>query len=1197
MQIFNMADVMKLEFFLAKSKFRSLEVGWKKIFAGFLIFHTAINIVYATGCSNDSECFQGSCVDSVCVCDPGWIGDDCSHCGGRVKLDSPAGNIIDSVETYREAHTCTWLIESEEPDSLIRLKFEHFETECCWDYLLIYDGDGMFSPMVAAYSGIVVPYEGETNVSNPEVTTTSGYAYLHFYSDAAYTMIGFNISYSVNTCPNNCSGNGDCQLNAECDCDPEWTGKACDIPVCSNSCGDNGHCEMLTLLCECVNGYKGYECEVPPTNGSWSVLPDQIRLGVASLAALVENDTILFVGGYPFSNQEQDYDFLMGYDINSKSSWAIIPVSVSKPEARYGHSVVLDRDRIIMYGGTVTEYSPSRIVSELWFFNITTESWEESKDNAGVRVAVDGHTAHLVDEKMIVLFGYSPMYGYSNIVQEFDTVTGQWSIVNTTGVNVNGAYAHSSVYDQDNRMIYVYGGYKAISRQSYFLSDELYTYTPDKKHWSILSPSGAHYVYLHSAVLIGGMMYVFGGNPHNETNGAAKCYSPELIVYDIRCDVWSRLPLENEIYTDLSRYGHSAVTHSGKMYVLSGYNGVMLQDIPIYTPGDCTKFIDEPSCIESSPGISCYWDSSESSCHTYTNVGPGVLHSMKECPLPSDNEQCNKNTDCNSCMLTFGCSWCGGDQDECSANCDADVNHDVCTGADFPCAKYYTCDSCKLQPDCHWNGAACRQRRDTDSDIICGPSCANMTDCSSCTNENCLWCSSAKRCVDSNSYVSSFPYGQCVSWHNRDSSCPGDDCSHFRTCDECHTDPSCGWCDDGSNTGLGTCMEGSYSQALGDICPAKQWYFIDCPACQCNGHSNCTNETICENCEDNTQGDQCQECSPGFYGDPTNGGNCSECFCNGHAEYCDNVSGQCTCTTKGIIGKECDRCDEDRKYYGDPTGNGTCYYDLLLNYQFTFNLTRADDKSITSINFKCIIDNSNRDIVFQLNADKNVVVMITFTSRSNPVETVLVDETPASRYRVVFSRKDFNFNSYENTTFYVYLSNFTVPFWFQISFSWRAIMMLDLLQFFVTFFSCFLSLLLIAAIIWKIKQKYDAYMRRRAHVVEMAQLASRPFATSCLEIEKEEAPADNSPAKPKRLASAISIEPCKGGKAAVLSLVIRLPSEEGGYAPVGYSGLTFGTAIVQVNAKKNTEGKDKGSIRQRKNQNQRAIPNGSNNCV
>ena len=44
------------------------------------------------------------------------------------------------------------------------------------------------------YSGLVIP-EKRANKSVPEVTAKSGSVFLHFYSDAAYNMSGFNVSY------------------------------------------------------------------------------------------------------------------------------------------------------------------------------------------------------------------------------------------------------------------------------------------------------------------------------------------------------------------------------------------------------------------------------------------------------------------------------------------------------------------------------------------------------------------------------------------------------------------------------------------------------------------------------------------------------------------------------------------------------------------------------------------------------------------------------------------------------------------------------------------------------------------------------------------------------------------------------------------------------------------------------------------
>ena len=44
----------------------------------------------------------------------------------------------------------------------------------------------------------------------PEVIARSGSAFLSFISDAAYSMVGFNISYSVNDCAYDCSDQGSC---------------------------------------------------------------------------------------------------------------------------------------------------------------------------------------------------------------------------------------------------------------------------------------------------------------------------------------------------------------------------------------------------------------------------------------------------------------------------------------------------------------------------------------------------------------------------------------------------------------------------------------------------------------------------------------------------------------------------------------------------------------------------------------------------------------------------------------------------------------------------------------------------------------------------------------------------------------------------------------------------------------------------
>ena len=163
----------------------------------------------------------------------------------------------------------------------------------------------------------------------------------------------------------------------------------------------------------------------------------------------------------------------------------------------------------------------------------------------------------------------------------------QWNVVSTSGALVQGSYGHSSVWDPLTKRIYVYGGYQSESSSTYGLTDAMYSFDPTQRVWR-MHPSSGSYRYLHSAIMSGGLMLVYGGNTHNETAisnvfkdlmfhifysrlflyfyivyfKGAKCYSSDFIAYDAICDSWYKLqqPSPSSVEGDLSRYGHLAAS-------------------------------------------------------------------------------------------------------------------------------------------------------------------------------------------------------------------------------------------------------------------------------------------------------------------------------------------------------------------------------------------------------------------------------------------------------------------------------------------------------------------------------------------------------------------------------------------------------------------------------------------------------------
>nr|CAI5862520.1 unnamed protein product [Callosobruchus analis] len=1009
-----MIEILQMFLFLFKSKYRR-KFYVKSLLCCATIF-SVLSIVKAK--CNETSCGNGVCRNDTCVCYDGWQGSQCQFCGGKVRLGTSTGTIHDGLGNYSLTSKCSWLIDA--PNSTITLHVEQFATECGWDHLYIFDGDSVDSPLLAVFSGLM--YEGAYRVRRvPEVVAQSGSALVHFFSDDAYNMSGFNITYRLDSCPTtvsglNCSGNGIC-IDGVCTCNGGWGGSACHLENCPNNCGaaeERGICEP-ERGCFCYGSYRGDDCSQLASDGYWETVTPQgfTPPGSASHGAVVWRDSMYVIAGESYGRGS----LLYVYDFNG-NVWETPHIVAESPSARYGHSTVLYGDKIFLYGGVAGNRGPT---SELWAFDVSAKTWENVTVKAAAcgmeggggsmcgPLKTVGHTATVVInninkkvDRMIVIFGHSPELGYLNTVQEYYFGTREWYITHTNGYPVKGGYGHTATYDPLTGKIYVYGGIVSESESAQYLSKNLYSYEPNERIWTLLSdaPSAR---FLHSSTFVtGGLMLVFGGNTHNDTSHSfgAKCYSSELLAYDVLCDTWSVLPVPKDLHADLARFGHSATIFEGNLYIYGGFDGQMLSDMLKYTPGECS-YPSETLCLNNKPGAKCVWDSKSSACsrvmgvhrdlvlkreESYINRCPKLNRSTATSTIIQNTKKCEEMEDCLSCVQTSsGCVWCGNSCSlkKCSTKFNSSNSNDLvpvtklahCPEDPTPvCRQLHTCKACTSQHFCRWRfeHAKCvphPQHSNVSAEAVepiqCQNVCSEYNSCLNCTQEECIWCQNEGRCVDKNAYTSSFPYGQCREWTTVQAKCrtrgsnENSQCGFYKTCAKCRDDPACGWCDDGSKTGLGSCMPGGYAgptlhtQSLpSSTCPQERWHFTTCPVCQCNGHANCVgNTSTCQPCTNLTTGSHCEYCLKGYYGNPVNGGKCVPCNCNKQADDCNRETGKCYCTTKGIIGDQCEKCDATNHYHSDPN-NKSCYYDLTIDYQFTFNLSKKEDRHYTQINFR-----------------------------------------------------------------------------------------------------------------------------------------------------------------------------------------------------------------------------------------------------
>ncbi|XP_008292614.1 laminin subunit beta-1a [Stegastes partitus] len=134
-------------------------------------------------------------------------------------------------------------------------------------------------------------------------------------------------------------------------------------------------------------------------------------------------------------------------------------------------------------------------------------------------------------------------------------------------------------------------------------------------------------------------------------------------------------------------------------------------------------------------------------------------------------------------------------------------------------------------------------------------------------------------------------------------------------------------------TGQCVCVSGAFGRQC-DRCLPGHWGFPTCRRCSCNGHTDtCEPDTgRCIDCRDHSTGQSCERCVNGYYGDPVlgSGDHCRPCMCpdgpNSRRQFAascyrgdESQQAVCVCSA-GYRGARCDECSPG--YYGNPGEEG-----------------------------------------------------------------------------------------------------------------------------------------------------------------------------------------------------------------------------------------------------------------------------------
>ena len=174
------------------------------------------------------------------------------------------------------------------------------------------------------------------------------------------------------------------------------------------------------------------------------------------------------------------------------------------PSKRWGHSVVLHNNNMIIFGGRHSQ----RILSNIYSLDFTSLSWSKIEPCGNSPPARDSHSAIIYNDSDMIIFGGNGTSGKLNDLWNFNFNDKKWTKISGSGKNPSSRDGHltSLIY---NKYMMIYAG---LDNEDNVVHD-IYLFDIENRIWYECDLEGVPIQNKdgQSCCKVGDLMYLFGG--------------------------------------------------------------------------------------------------------------------------------------------------------------------------------------------------------------------------------------------------------------------------------------------------------------------------------------------------------------------------------------------------------------------------------------------------------------------------------------------------------------------------------------------------------------------------------------------------------------------------------------------------------------------------------------------------------------